>query len=90
MPYVASRPIRVKRGNSYVMLKPNDPVPEAEHWHNPKAWEDHGWIRWNGLPAPVGKTPREMAESPVETPEPVEAESAGPAPKKRGRPRKSA
>ncbi len=45
MGWICGKKMKVKRGNDYVMLNPGDPVPEAEFWPDPQAWERQGFIR---------------------------------------------
>ncbi len=70
MGWIVGKPIKVKRDGRTVPLKPGDPVPEAAHFRNRKAWVKSGHIRFvkDETPAPSGRKDAEPKETPAELP----------------------
>jgi hypothetical protein len=51
--WIARKTQKIKRGKGYVVIKPGDPVPEAECWPNRDAWERMGYVQYLNRPMPT-------------------------------------
>jgi hypothetical protein len=58
--WIARKTQKIKRGKGYVLVRPGDPVPEAEHWPNRDAWERMGYVQYLNRPMPSDVPPGEL------------------------------
>ena len=63
MGWICTKAMSIMRAGKKTPIAPGEPVPEADHWDNAKAWERQGYIRWVDRATPLLSVPKSVPVS---------------------------